>query len=49
LTLCALGLYFEVLLAALATISVAVACAAALEVARDLRFREWWRKRQGRG
>jgi len=46
LTLCLLQLYFEVLLASLATMTVAIASAAAIQVARDLAFLHWWRNRK---
>lgn len=44
MTLCALALYFEVILAALATIVVALAASAAVIVAQQLHAFRIWRK-----
>lgn len=44
MTLCALQLYFEVILAALATLTVAVASIGAAFVARELTTWRKWRK-----
>ena len=44
--LCAFALYGELLLAALATLAVTVASAAAVTVARDLHDMARWRRRK---